>query len=113
MVVTLNLLRTGPNHGEDSWQADWAAAGGRMVLESTYNHPTVQAMDVTTQGYFTYMREQGPLYRGAPPLPFDAQVREVFAPFFYDANAGKITAQEALDGSAAAETEMVKLEYEL
>lgn len=99
-------------HGQESWQADWAAAGGRIVLESTYDHPTVAAMDETTQGYFTHMREQGPLYRGAPPFPFHAQVREVIAPFIYDAIAGNITAQEALDSAAAAaKAEMVNLGY--
>jgi multiple sugar transport system substrate-binding protein len=69
-------------------------------------------MDEVTQGYFTHMREQGPLYRGAPPFPFHAQVREVVAPFIYDAIAGNITAQQALDSAAAAaKAEMVKLGY--
>jgi multiple sugar transport system substrate-binding protein len=58
------------------------------------------------------MKDQGYLYKGAPAFPFHAQVREVIAPFIYDAIAGNITPQEALDSAAAAaEAEMANLGY--
>lgn len=99
-------------HGLESWQAEWAAAGGRVVMESTYSDPLVVAMDEKTQGYFTHMKDQGYLYRGAPTFPFHAQVRDATAPFFYQAIAGEISAQEALDSmAAAAEAEMARLGY--
>jgi multiple sugar transport system substrate-binding protein len=99
-------------HGQESWQADWAAAGGRVVHDSTYADPIVVAMDEQAQGYFTHMKDQGYLYKGAPAFPFHAQVREVVAPFIYDAIAGNITPQEALDSAAAAaEAEMANLGY--
>lgn len=99
-------------HGQEAWQAEWAANGGRIVMESTYSSPIVQGMDEQTQGYFTHMQDQGYLYRGAPKHPFHAQVREVVAPFIYSAIAGEITAKEALDSAAAAaEAEMANLGY--
>ena len=99
-------------HGQEAWQAEWAANGGRIVMESTYSDPIVTEMDAQTQGYFTHMKDQGYLYRGAPKFPFHAQVREVVAPFIYSAIAGDISAQEALDSAAAAaEAEMAKLGY--
>jgi multiple sugar transport system substrate-binding protein len=99
-------------HGQESWQAEWAANGGRIVHNSTYDDPIVVEMDAQTQGYFTHMREQGYLYKGAPAFPFHAQVREVVAPFIYEAIAGNITPTEALNqAAAAAEAEMVKLGY--
>jgi multiple sugar transport system substrate-binding protein len=58
------------------------------------------------------MREQGYLFAGAPPFPFHPQVREVIAPFIYQAIAGEITAEEALDQAAVAtDAELVSLGY--
>ena len=58
------------------------------------------------------MKEKGPLFAGAPPYPFHAQVREATAPFFYEAIIGQLTADEALDKmAAAAEAELTKLGY--
>jgi glycine betaine/choline ABC-type transport system substrate-binding protein len=37
------------------------------------------------------MKDQGSLFRGAPAFPFHTSVREVIAPFIYDAIAGKIS----------------------
>jgi multiple sugar transport system substrate-binding protein len=72
----------------------------------------VQEVDAITNGYFTMMREQGYLFAGAPPFPFHPQVREVVAPFIYQAIAGDITAAEALDqAAAAADAELVNLGY--
>jgi multiple sugar transport system substrate-binding protein len=98
--------------GQESVQAKWAAAGSRIVMQSTYSDPIVQDMDVKTNGYYTFMKEQGPLFRGAPAFPFHTAVREVVAPFIYDAIAGKISTSSALDSAAkAADAEMKKLGY--
>jgi multiple sugar transport system substrate-binding protein len=98
--------------GQESVQAKWAAAGSRIVMESTYNDPIVQEQDAKTNGYYTFMKDQGSLFRGAPPYPFHTAVREVVAPFIYDAIAGKISTSDALDKAAkAADAEMKKLGY--
>jgi multiple sugar transport system substrate-binding protein len=98
--------------GQESVQAKWAAAGSRIVMDSTYSDPIVQAQDEKTNGYYTFMKDQGSLFRGAPPFPFHTSVREVVAPFIYDAIAGKISTSDALDKAAkAADAEMKKLGY--
>jgi multiple sugar transport system substrate-binding protein len=98
--------------GDPSVQEEWAAAGARIVMDSTFDAPLVQEVDAITNGYFTMMREQGYLFAGAPPFPFHPQVREVVAPFIYQAIAGDITAAEALDqAAAAADAELVNLGY--
>jgi len=99
-------------HGQESWQAEWAAKGARIVHDSTYADPIVVEMDAQTQGYYTHMKDQGYLYKGAPAFPFHVSVREVVAPFIYKAIAGDITPTEALNsGAAAAEAEMAKLGF--
>jgi multiple sugar transport system substrate-binding protein len=98
--------------GQESVQAKWAAAGSRIVMDSTYNDPIVQEQDTKTNGYYTFMKDQGSLFRGAPAFPFHTSVREVIAPFIYDAIAGKISTSDALDKAAkAADAEMKKLGY--
>ncbi len=98
--------------GQPAVQADWAAAGSRIVHNATFSDPIVVAMDEQTNGYYTLMLDQGYLFAGAPPFPFHPQVREVVAPFIYQAIAGEITAAEALDQAAvAAEEELVRLGY--
>ncbi len=98
--------------GQPAVQADWAVAGARIVHDATFSDPKVVAMDEQTNGYFTLMLEQGPLFRGAPPFPFHPQVREAVAPFIYQAIAGEITPAEALDkAAAAADAELVRLGY--
>lgn len=99
-------------HAQESWQGEWAASGARITHTSSYDDPIVKEMDVQTQGYFTHMREQGYLYKGAPEFPFHTQVREVVAPFIYDAIAGNLTPRQALDqAAAAAEAELARLGY--
>ena len=81
-------------------------------MESTYNDPIVQEQYIKTNGYYTFMKDQGSLFRGAPPYPFHTAVREVVAPFIYDAIAGKISSSDTLDKAAkAADAEMKKLGY--
>lgn len=98
--------------GQESVQADWAVAGGRIVMDSTFDDPLVQEFDAATNGYFTLLQESGYLFAGAPPFPFHAQVREISAPFFYQAITGDITAQEALNSAAeAADQTLIDLGY--
>lgn len=93
-------------------QAEWAATASRIVMEPTYSDPLVVAVDEATNGYFSLMKDEGYLFAGAPPFPFHPQVREVIAPFIYQAIGGEITAAEALDqAAAAADAELVSLGY--
>jgi len=98
--------------GQESVQADWAAAGSRVVMASTYDDPKIVEQDSKTDGYYTLLKDQGKLFAGAPPFPFHAAIREVIAPFIYQAIAGEITPDEALDQAAAAvDAELPKLGY--
>jgi multiple sugar transport system substrate-binding protein len=93
-------------------QADWAIAGSRIVMESTYDDPKVVEVDAKVDGYYTLMREQGPLFRGAPPIPFHPALRSAIEPFVWRTLAGELTASDALDQAcAAAEETMVQLGY--
>ncbi len=99
-------------YAQERFQGDWAAAGARIVLSSTYDDPKVKAVDARTGGYFTLMKEQGNLFGGAPPFPFHAAIREVIAPFIYRAIAGEITPAQALDQAAqATDRELARLGY--
>jgi len=98
--------------GQESVQADWALAGSRITHKATYDDPKVQAQDKKVDGYYTLMREKGPLFRGAPPFPFHNQVREAIAPFIYQAITGELKPDEALDkAAAAADAELKNLGY--
>jgi multiple sugar transport system substrate-binding protein len=98
--------------GQPSVQADWAVAGSRVVHQATYDDPKVKEVDAKADGYFTLMKDKGYLFKGAPPFPFHAQVREVVAPFIYEAIVGTLTPEEALDkAAAAADAELIKLGY--
>jgi len=98
--------------GQESVQPDWAVAGSRIVMESTYDDPKVQEVNAKTDNYYTFMKEQGPLFRGAPPFPFHAALREVVQPFIWKALSGELTPEEALDqAAAAADAELVNLGY--
>jgi multiple sugar transport system substrate-binding protein len=93
-------------------QAPWAIAGSRIVMNSTYDDPTIKEFDAKADQYFTKMKEEGPLYKGAPPFPFHAAVREVIAPYIYKTLTGELTPSDALDQAAvAANEELVKLGY--
>lgn len=98
--------------GQPSVQPEWAAKSARIVHTATFDDPKVAEMDKQTGGYYTLLREQGPLFAGAPPYPFHAQLREVIAPFVYKAITGELSPSEALDQAAkAADEELVKLGY--
>ena len=98
--------------GQPSVQPEWAVKGARIVQTATFDDPAVKAQDAKVDGYYTLMEEKGPLFAGAPPFPFHAQLREAVAPFIYEAITGQITPDEALDkGAAAAEAELTTLGY--
>jgi len=98
--------------GQPSVQAQWATAGSRVVMNSTFDDPLVKTQDERTDGYYTMLREQGPLFRGAPAFPFHPQAREVIAPFIWRTLSGELTAADALEQAcAAAEAELTNLGY--
>lgn len=98
--------------GQESVQADWAIAGSRIVMESTYDDPKVQEADAKAGNYYTLMREKGPLFRGAPPFPFHAALETALQPYIWQALSGELTPGDALDqAAAAADTELVNLGY--
>jgi multiple sugar transport system substrate-binding protein len=92
-------------------QEEWAMAS-RITLTSTYDTPKVQKLDEELGGYFTMLKDQGRLFKGAPEYPFHAQVREATAPIFYDILTGSLGVDEGLDQMAArAEEELTNLGY--
>jgi multiple sugar transport system substrate-binding protein len=98
--------------GQESVQADWAVAGSRIVMESTYDAPQVVETDAKVDGYYTLMREEGPLFAGAPAYPFHNPIRETIDPFVHKALAGELSAADALDQAAeAVDAELVNLGY--
>lgn len=97
---------------DESIQADWTVAGSRITTTATYDDPKVKELDGKLGGYFSMMKEQGKLFKGAPPYPFHAQVREATAPIFYDILTGKIDPDTGLDQMAAkTEQELTDLGY--
>lgn len=93
-------------------QEEWAVAAPRITLTSTYDAPKVQALDEELGGYYTMLRDQGKLFKGAPEYPFHAQVREATAPIFYQILTGELGVDEGLDQMAAkAEEELTTLGY--
>lgn len=98
--------------GQESVQAEWAAAGSRIVMESTFSDPLIVEMDGKVDGYYTMLKDQGPLFRGAPPIPFHPALRSAIEPFVWQALAGEIDAAAALEGACvAAEAAMLQLGY--
>jgi multiple sugar transport system substrate-binding protein len=98
--------------GQESVQDQWAAAGSRVVMNATFDSALIQAQDERTDGYYTMLREQGPLFRGAPPFPFHPQVQTVVQTFIWQALSGQLTPADALEqGCVAAEQELTQLGY--
>jgi multiple sugar transport system substrate-binding protein len=93
-------------------QEAWAIAAPRITLTSTYDAPAVQELDQELGGYYTMLRDQGHLFRGAPPYPFHAQIREATAPTFYQILTGELGVEEGLDRMAEiTEQELTNLGY--
>jgi multiple sugar transport system substrate-binding protein len=98
--------------GQPSVQAEWAVAGARVVQTATFDDPLVVEQDARVGGYYTMLQEQGYLFAGAPPFPFHRQAVEFVGPFIYQAIAGEMTPEEALDLAAAAtDEELVRLGF--
>ena len=98
--------------GQSSVQAEWAAAGARITHTATFDDPLIAEQDTKVDGYYTLLEEQGPLFAGAPPFPFHAQVREVIDPFIQRAILGELTAADALSQAAmAVDEELSRLGY--
>ena len=93
-------------------QEAWAVAAPRITLNSTYDAPSVQALDAELGGYYSMLRDDGRLFKGAPPYPFHRQVIEATAPTFYQILTGDLSVDEGLDMMAAqAEEELSNLGY--
>jgi multiple sugar transport system substrate-binding protein len=83
-------------------QADWAVASARITHTATYDDAKVIEQDARVDGYYSLMREEGRLFKGAPEYPFHNPIRETIDPFIHRALTGELTASEALDQAAAA-----------
>ena len=93
-------------------QEEWAVAAPRITLSSTYDAPKVHDLDEELGGYYTMLRDEGRLFKGAPEYPFHAQVREATAPIFWQILTGDLEVDEGLDQMAAkAEEELTDLGY--
>ncbi len=98
--------------GQSSVQAEWAAAGARITHTATFDDPLIAEQDTKVDGYYTLLEEQGPLFAGAPPFPFHAQVREIIDPFIQRAILGELSPADALSQAAAAvDEELARLGY--
>jgi multiple sugar transport system substrate-binding protein len=98
--------------GQESVQAEWAAAGSRIVMESTFSDPLIVEMDGKVDNYYTKLKEWGPLFRGAPPFPFHNALRGNMDPPIWQALAGEIDASTALDEACRiAEETMMQLGF--
>ncbi|MCB0208917.1 MAG: extracellular solute-binding protein [Anaerolineae bacterium] len=98
--------------GQADVQPEWAAASARVVQLATFDDPIVQEEDKKVGGYFSLMKKEGRLFKGAPPFPFHPQIRDLIAPYLYQAIDGKLTPGEALDQAAmAVDEELIELGY--
>ncbi len=98
--------------GQPAVQAEWAAAGARITHTATFDDPLIAEQDAKVDGYYTLLEEQGPLFAGAPPFPFHAQVREVIDPFIQRAILGELSPGDALSQAAmAVDEELERLGY--
>ena len=98
--------------GQPSVQAEWAAAGARITHTATFDDPLIAEQDARVDGYYTLLEEQGPLFAGAPPFPFHAQVREIIDPFIHRVILGELSAADGLSQAAmAVDEELARLGY--
>ncbi len=68
--------------GKESVQADWAAAGARIVMESTFDDPLIVEIDQKVSGYYTLMRGKPALSRRCPAAFPQHAARELSTPSF-------------------------------
>lgn len=94
------------------WDVEFTRLASRVVRKSTFEAPEIKDMDVDQGGYFTVLKEYGPLFAGAPPLPMHLVIIDVYMNWISRAVAGELTPEEALDGLAKEIDEtMIKLGY--
>ena len=60
------------------WQGEFAKLGTRVVRNSTFEDPIVIELDPQMGNYFTFLKEQGPLFRGAPALPMHRPLNDLY-----------------------------------
>ena len=81
-------------------------------LVATFDDPLVKAQDQRTDGYYTMLKEQGPLFKGAPPFPFHPQAVTTGQTYIWKALSGELSASDALDQACAAiEEQLIQLGY--
>ncbi|MDH3674162.1 MAG: extracellular solute-binding protein [Anaerolineae bacterium] len=98
--------------GQASVQPRWATAGARIVQNATFDDPLVEAQDARTDGYYTLLKEQGPLFRGAPPFPFHPTAQTTAQTSIWQALSGELSPSDALDQACAAvEEEIGRIGY--
>ncbi len=98
--------------GQESVQAEWAAAGARITHTATFSDPLIAEQDAKVDGYYSLLENCGPLFAGAPPFPFHAQVREIIDPFIQRAILGELAPADALSQAAmAVDEELTRLGY--
>ena len=61
------------------WQGEFAKLGTRVVRNSTFEDPIVIELDPQMGNYFTFLKEQGPLFRGAPALPMHRPLNDLYS----------------------------------
>ena len=87
--------------GQPSVQAEWTIKSVGVTHSATLNDPAVKAQDDITGGYYSFLKQYGSLYSGAPAFSFHAAIRDVIAPYIHQAIRGDLSASDALDRAAA------------
>ena len=82
------------------WQGEFAKLGTRVVRKSTFDDPIVKDLDPKMGNYFTFLKDEGPLFRGAPPLPMHRPLNELYLKWVAKAVAGEVSPEDALDNLA-------------
>jgi len=82
------------------WQGEFAKLGTRVVRKSTFDDPIVKELDPKMGNYFTFLKDEGPLFRGAPPLPMHRPLNDLYLKWVAKAVAGEVSPEDALDNLA-------------
>ena len=78
------------------------------MRNSTFEDPIVIELDPQMGNYFTFLKEQGPLFRGAPALPMHRPLNDLYLKWVSKAVAGEISPDEALDNLAKETDELME-----